>query len=292
MDKINNECWVNINTLLDCNENDKKMSVIDYMEKLFSVFSNDDVMEKCKGKVFAKVNYSYSVYDFRDISLKDNSNTIEYKIIDLTYNSFNEYKCNTPITNMEYKTLFEISGKELYKLSSMIDIVRENADKTRALIKKCVDDISKMDGVVFDFISYDTEHINLCIYDKDMTIGDVISEVLSASKENYNRFKALNTELKGCYVLQKRPEEMYRLMKFKGARDKFVFNTDCIYYEDINGLLVSNDIPFTLNNINLSGKTYKIGRNKEMDKYLDSFFISLHDCIDYLNTNAHINFGH
>lgn len=280
MDKTFGEYWISVDTLINCDESAKKMSVSEYIKTLVSVFSNAVITEKCKGRVFVNENHGYSIYDFRNISFEDDGH-IEYKKIDLEYGSFSEYKCCIPISDMKYKTFIEISGKELDELMSMIDIIRGNVSEVKALIEKYVDNISKMDKIEFDLVSYNTEYVNLLKYDKDMTIEEVISKVLSDRKENYDKFKALGEELKGCYVLEETSDEGYDVLKFKGAKDKFSFNTDCISYADNNGLTISNDIPFHVNK-DWSEKMYKIGTSKELDKSLNSFLLSLLDCRNYL----------
>ena len=279
MDKTFGEYWISVDTLINCDESVKKMSVSEYMKTLVSVFSNVDITEKCKGRVFVNENHGYSIYDFRNISLGDDGH-IEYKKIDLEYGSFSEYKCCIPISDMTYKTFIEISGKELDELMSMIDIIRGNVSEAKALIEKYVDNIPKMDKIEFDLVYY--KYVNLLKYDKDMTIEEVISKVLSDREENYEKFKALGEELKGCYVLEETSDNGYDVLKFKGAKDKFSFNTDFISYADNSGLSISNDIPFHVNNMDWSEKMYKIGTSKELDKSLNSFLLSLLDCRNYL----------
>ena len=286
MDKKLGEYWISVDTLINCDESVKKLSVSEYIEALFSAFSNVNITEKCKGRVFVYENHGYSIYDFRNISFGDDGH-IEYKEIDLKYGSFSEYKfseykCCTPISNMKYKTFIEISGKELDELMSMIDSIRENVSEVKTLIEKYVDNIPKMDKIEFDLVSYNAKYVNLLKYDKDMTIEEVISKVLSDRKENYDKFKALGEELKGCYVLKETSDEGYDVLKFNGAKDKFSFNTDCISYADNSGLTISNDIPFHVNNMDWSEKMYKIGTSKELDKSLNSFLLSLLNCRDYL----------
>lgn len=281
MDKILGEYWISVDTLINCDESVEKMSVSEYIETLLSVVSNVDITEKCNGRVFVNENHGYYIYDFRNISFGDDGH-IEYKKIDLEYASFSEYKSCIPISDMKYKTFIEISGKELDELMSMIDIIRGNVSEAKALIEKYVDNIPKMDKIEFDLVSYNAEYVNLLKYDKDMTIEEVISKVLSDRKDNYDKFKALGEELKGCYVLEETSDKGYDLLKFKGARDKFSFNTDCISYTDNSGLTISNDIPFHVNNMDWSEKLYKIGTSKELDKSLNSFLLSLLDCGNYL----------
>ena len=283
MDKTLKEYWISVDTLINCDESVKKMSVSEYIKTLFSVFSNVDITEKCKGRVFVNENHGYSIYDFRNISFGDDGH-IEYKKIDLEYGSFSEYKCCIPISDMKYKTFIEISGKELDELMSMIDIIRGNVSEAKTLIEKYIDNIPKMDKIEFDLVSYNAEYVNLLNYDKDMAIEEVISKVLSDRKENYDKFKALGEELKGCYVLEETSDEGYDVLKFKGAKGKFSFNTDCISYADNSGLTISNDIPFHVNNMDWSEKEkmYKIGTSKELDKSLNSFLLSLLDCRNYL----------
>ena len=282
MDKKLGEYWISVDTLINCDESVKKLSVSEYIEALFSAFSNVNITEKCKGRVFVYGgNNGYSIYDFRNISFGDVGH-IEYKKIDLEYGSFSEYKCSIPISDMKFKTLIEISGKELDELMSMIDIIRGNVSEAKALIEKYVDNIPKMDKIEFDLVSYNAKYVNLLKYDKDMTIEEVISKVLSDRKENYDKFKALGEELKGCYVLKETSDEGYDVLKFNGAKDKFSFNTDCISYADNSGLTISNDIPFHVNNMDWSEKMYKIGTSKELDKSLNSFLLSLLDCRNYL----------
>lgn len=280
MNKTFGEYWISVDTLINSDESSKKMSVSEYIKTLVSVFSNVDITEKCKGRVFVNENHGYSIYDFRNISFGDDGH-IEYKKIDLDYDSFSEYKCCIPISDITYKTFIEISGKELDELMSMIDIIRGNVSEAKALIEKYVDNIPKMDKIEFDLVSYNAECVNLLKYDKDMTIEEVISKVLSDRKENYDKFKALGEELKGCYVLEETCDKGYDVLKFKGTNDKFSFNTDCISYSN-SGLTISNDIPFHVNNRYWSEKMYKIGTSKELDKFLNSFLLSLHDCRNYL----------
>ena len=281
MDKILGEYWISVDTLINCDESVEKMSVSEYIETLLSVVSNVDITEKCNGRVFVNENHGYYIYDFRNISFGDDGH-IEYKKIDLEYASFSEYKSCIPISDMKYKTFIEISGKELDELMSMIDIIRGNVSEAKALIEKYVDNIPKMDKIEFDLVSYNAEYVNLLNYDKDMAIEEVISKVLSDRKENYDKFKALGEELKGCYVLEETSDEGYDVLKFKGAKGKFSFNTDCISYADNSGLTISNDIPFHVNNMDWSEKMYKIGTSKELDKSLNSFLLSLLDCGNYL----------
>lgn len=283
MDKKFGEFWIDVETLINCDESVKKMSVSEYVETLLSVVLNVNITEKCKGRVFVYENHGYSIYDFRNISFGDVGH-IEYKKIDLEYGSFSEYKCSIPISEMKYKTFIEISGKELDELVSMIDIIRGNVSEAKALIEKYVDNIPKMDKIEFDLVSYNAEYFNLLKYDKDMTIEEVISKVLSDREENYDKFKAFGEELKGCYVLEETSGKGYDVLKFKGAEDKFSFNTDCISYADNSGFSISNDIPFHVNNMDWSEKEkmYKIGTSKELDKSLNSFLLSLLDCRNYL----------
>ena len=282
MDKKFEEFWIGVDTLMNCDESVKKISVSEYIEALFSAFFNVNITEKCKGRVFVYGgNNGYSIYDFRNISFGDVGH-IEYEKIDLEDCSFSEYKCSIPISDMKFKTFIEISGKELDELMSMIDIIRGNVSEAKALIEKYVDNIPKMDKIEFDLVSYNAEYVNLLKYDKDITIEEVISKVLSDRKENYDKFKALGEELKGCYVLEETSDKGYDVLKFKGAKDKFSFNTDCISYADNSGLSISNDIPFHVNNMDWSEKMYKIGTSKELDKSLNSFLLSLLDCRNYL----------
>lgn len=281
MDKKFEEFWIGVDNLMNCDESVKKISVSEYVETLLSVVSNVNITEKCKGRVFVYKNNGYSIYDFRNISFGDVGH-IEYEKIDLEDCSFSEYKCSIPISDMRFKTFIEISGKELDELMSMIDIIRGNVSEAKALIEKYVDNIPKMDKIEFDFdLVYYAEYVNLLKYDKDTTIEEVISKVLSDRKENYDKFKAFGEELKGCYVLEETSDKGYDVLKFKGAKDKFSFNTDCISYADNSGLTISNDIPFHVNK-DWSEKLYKIGTSKELDKSLNSFLLSLLDCRNYL----------
>lgn len=281
MDKKFEEFWIGVDNLMNCDESVKKISVSEYVETLLSVVSNVNITEKCKGRVFVYGgNNGYSIYDFRNISFGDVGH-IEYEKIDLEDCSFSEYKCSIPISDMKFKTFIEISGKELDELMSMIDIIRGNVSEAKALIEKYVDNIPKMDKIEFDLVYYNSEYVNLLKYDKDMTIEEVISKVLSDREENYDKFKAFGEELKGCYVLEETSDKGYDVLKFKGAKDKFSFNTDCISYADNRGLTISNDIPFHVNK-DWSEKMYKIGTSKELDKSLDSFLLSLLDCRNYL----------
>ena len=280
MDKKFGEYWISVDTLMNCDESVKKISVSEYVETLLSVVSNVNITEKCEGRVFVYGgNNGYSIYDFRNISFGDVGH-IEYKKIDLEDGSFSEYKSCIPISDMKFKTFIEISGKELDELMSMIDIIRGNVSEAKALIEKYVDNIPKMDKIEFDLVYY--KYVNLLKYDKDMTIEEVISKVLSDREENYEKFKALGEELKGCYVLEETSDNGYDVLKFKGAKDKFSFNTDFISYADNSGLSISNDIPFHVNNMDWSEKMYKIGTSKELDKSLNSFLLSLLDCRNYL----------
>ena len=282
MDKKFGEYWISVDTLMNCDESVKKISVSEYVETLLSVVSNVNITEKCEGRVFVYGgNNGYSIYDFRNISFGDVGH-IEYKKIDLEDGSFSEYKSCIPISDMKFKTFIEISGKELDELMSMIDIIRGNVSEAKALIEKYVDNIPKMDKIEFDLVPYNAEYVDLLKYDKDTTIEEVISKVLSDRKENYDKFKALGEELKGCYVLEETSDNGYDVLKFKGAKDKFSFNTDFISYADNSGLSISNDIPFHVNNMDWSEKMYKIGTSKELDKSLNSFLLSLLDCRNYL----------
>ena len=283
MDKKFEEDWISVETLINCDESVKKMSVSEYIEALFSVVSNVNITEKCKGRVFVNGNQGYYIYDFRNISFGD-VGQIEYKKIDLEYGSFSEYKSCIPISDMKFKTFIEISGKELDELMSMIDIVRGNVSEAKALIEKYVDNIPKMDKIEFDLVPYYAEYVDLLKYDKDTTIEEVISKVLSDRKENYDKFKVFGEELKGCYVLEETSDKGYDVLKFKGVKDKYSFNTDCISYADNSSLTISNDILFHVNNMDWSEKEkmYKIGTSKELDKSLNSFLLSLLDCRNYL----------
>ena len=284
MDKKFGEYWISVETLINCDESVKKISVSEYVETLLSVVSNVNITEKCEGRVFVYGgNNGYSIYDFRNISFGD-VGQIEYKKIDLEYGSFSEYKSCIPISDMKFKTFIEISGKELDELMSMIDIVRGNVSEAKALIEKYVDNIPKMDKIEFDLVPYYAEYVDLLKYDKDTTIEEVISKVLSDRKENYDKFKVFGEELKGCYVLEETSDKGYDVLKFKGVKDKYSFNTDCISYADNSSLTISNDILFHVNNMDWSEKEkmYKIGTSKELDKSLNSFLLSLLDCRNYL----------